>query len=184
MRRVILAAALVVLLAPSQSAAKDPVPGLQDLVGAKGGSAEGELERRGYTFVQKGAGDGGINFWRQNSSGKCISVHTDDGRYQAITWAKASNCPGSSGGDGGMKSIDCTFDGKNQKCKADILSSEAATQIDVHFPDGFTRTVIYDHGTFRNNGDGLEWKSKEDDGNYVVHNDNKETFKIPVKWLK
>ncbi len=70
-----------------------PVSELQSLVGVKGGSAEGEMTRRGYTY-RGGAqiGDSAFTYWQQPRTDNCVAVRTTDGRYQAITYTETSNC--------------------------------------------------------------------------------------------
>lgn len=70
-----------------------PVSDLQSLVGVKGGSAEGELTRKGYTY--RGGdqiGDSAFSYWEQARTNNCIAVRTTDGRYQSITYAEPQKC--------------------------------------------------------------------------------------------
>ena len=70
-----------------------PVSSLSDLVGAKGGQAEGALQRRGYTYVKASQqADSAYSNWRENSTGNCIAIRTTDGRYAAIVYAPKSDC--------------------------------------------------------------------------------------------
>jgi hypothetical protein len=66
---------------------------LADLVGAKAGQAEGELERRGYKYA---AGSTGANAkhsaWYNHSKGRCVLIRTEDGRYQSIVQTGAADC--------------------------------------------------------------------------------------------
>jgi len=73
--------------------AQDPVPGLQDLVGARGSSGEQALQDRGYTWVRtsKSANDS-YTYWRESENGQCIAVRTTDGRYASIVYAPAFDC--------------------------------------------------------------------------------------------
>jgi hypothetical protein len=70
-----------------------PVSELQSLVGVKGGSAEGEMTRKGYTY-RGGAqmGDSAFTYWQQPRTDNCVAVRTTDGRYQSITYTETSNC--------------------------------------------------------------------------------------------
>ncbi|MCQ8119559.1 hypothetical protein [Methylomonas rosea] len=66
---------------------------LSDMVGARAGQAEGELSRRGYQFARAStSGYGQTDFWRENHSGSCVSIVTNDGRYQSIVYTAADAC--------------------------------------------------------------------------------------------
>jgi hypothetical protein len=75
------------------SAAQDSVPGLQDLVGARGSSGEQALQDRGYKFV-KGEKSGGASYtyWRNTRTGQCIVVRTANGRYESLVKALEMSC--------------------------------------------------------------------------------------------
>lgn len=83
------------LLLTQVARAQDPVPGLQDLVGARGSSGEQALQERGYKFVkgEKSGGDSYTN-WRHARSGQCITVRTAQGRYQSLVTAPDFDCQG------------------------------------------------------------------------------------------
>jgi hypothetical protein len=83
----------VAVFAAGNVYAQDPVPGLQDLVGARGSSGEQALQDRGYTWVRtsKSANDS-YTYWRENENGQCIAVRTTDGRYASIVLAPAFDC--------------------------------------------------------------------------------------------
>ncbi len=69
------------------------VPDLSDLVGAKGGQAEGELERRGYVYVSGStSGNAKYSSWYNAGTGRCAMIRTEDGRYQSIVQAPPSDC--------------------------------------------------------------------------------------------
>lgn len=73
--------------------AQDPVPGLSDLVGAKAGQAENTVEQRGYTWVKtEKEGGSSYSYWTESGSNKCVTIRTEDGRYQSIVYAPASDC--------------------------------------------------------------------------------------------
>ena len=73
--------------------AQDPVPGLSDLVGAKAGQAENTLEQRGYTWVKtEKEGGSSYSYWTESGSNKCVTIRTEDGRYQSIVYAPAADC--------------------------------------------------------------------------------------------
>ncbi len=62
---------------------------LNDFVGSRAGQAEGDLVRRGYV-LRKSAG---LNsFWEETASGGCVSIITDDGRYQSFVYTAPEAC--------------------------------------------------------------------------------------------
>jgi len=67
--------------------------GLEDLVGARAGQAEGELERRGYAYVDGRTGDDRkwSNWW-SDRRGQCVSIATVNGRYDSIVPTPAPDC--------------------------------------------------------------------------------------------
>ncbi len=77
--------------------AQEPVDALSDLVGAKGGQAEGELKSRGYTWVNTDKSAGVYSYWTEDSTGKCVIIHVEDGRYQSIVYAPKSDCENQKG---------------------------------------------------------------------------------------
>ena len=83
----------VAVFAAGNVSAQEPVPGLQDLVGARGSSGEQALQDRGYTWVRtsKSANDS-YTYWRDNENGRCIVVRTTDDRYASIVFASAFDC--------------------------------------------------------------------------------------------
>lgn len=83
--------------APSQPSAGDYMgktpDNLRDLVGAKAGQAEGALGQRGYTFMKSSDGGGAkYSSWEDNKTGRCVMIHTADGRYQSIVYAPDADC--------------------------------------------------------------------------------------------
>jgi len=71
----------------------ETAPDLADLVGAKGGQAEGELERRGYVYARGStSGDAKYSSWYNQSTRRCVMIRTADGRYQSIVQAPPSDC--------------------------------------------------------------------------------------------
>ena len=87
------AGALAAFLLAQAAYAQDPAPGLQDLVGARGGSGEEALRERGYKFVKgEKSGAGSYTYWRQARTGQCIVVRTAEGRYQSLVTALNASC--------------------------------------------------------------------------------------------
>jgi hypothetical protein len=74
-------------------AAGNTVPDLADLVGARAGQAEGELQRRGYQYAH-GSTSGSAKYgaWFNRSTGRCAMIRTEDGRYQSIVQAPPADC--------------------------------------------------------------------------------------------
>ncbi len=132
----------------SGSGAGSPVPGLQDLVGAKGGDGERALESRGYSFIRTDKSTGEpYSYWREKENGQCIVVHTSDGRYKSIVYATDFDCKGE--GHGGSASAGdrreefnsvcgVMVNGENYRyrCKVeDIYSGGNRTRTILHYPD-------------------------------------------------
>jgi hypothetical protein len=70
-----------------------PASDLADLVGAKAGQAEGEFQRRGYAYTGGStSGPSKYSNYYNSSKGRCVSVRTEEGRYQSIVQAPAIDC--------------------------------------------------------------------------------------------
>jgi hypothetical protein len=79
--------------AHSSYRAGETVPDLADLVGARAGQAEGELQRRGYQYARGSAsGNARHSAWFNDSTGRCAMIRTEDGRYQSIVQAPPMDC--------------------------------------------------------------------------------------------
>jgi hypothetical protein len=79
-----------------------PADELRDLVGARGASAEADLERRGYTHIDTSKSrNAAYSYWWSNDRRGCVRVTTRDGRYQALTDVDPSDC-GQTKKEGGM----------------------------------------------------------------------------------
>jgi hypothetical protein len=81
--------AIAALCGLSSVAHAQTVPDLADLIGARGSSAETELQSRGYKFVTN---LGSAALWWNRRSSTCASVAVDDGRVQSIQKAPAADC--------------------------------------------------------------------------------------------
>lgn len=67
--------------------------GLEDLIGARAGQAEGELGRRGYRWIRSEQGDDrSYSYWWNSARGQCVTIATMDGRYNAITATLPPDC--------------------------------------------------------------------------------------------
>ncbi len=79
--------------APVSYTAGATAPDLADLVGAKAGQAEGDLERRGYAYASGStSGNAKYSNYFNSSSGRCVTIRTEDGRYQSIVQAPPFDC--------------------------------------------------------------------------------------------
>lgn len=77
----------------SPAAAQDVPYDLRDMVGARAGQAEGELQRRGYVATRTETGDDRkwVNWWNAERR-QCVSIATRNGRYDSIVTAPAPDC--------------------------------------------------------------------------------------------
>lgn len=79
--------------APSDYTAGETARDLADLVGAKAGQAEGELERRGYSYATGStSGSAKYSSWFNRSTGRCVMIRTEEGRYQSIVQTNPTDC--------------------------------------------------------------------------------------------
>jgi hypothetical protein len=84
-------AAVATALAPSNSFGQST--GLEDMVGARAGQAEAELERRGYRNVGGEKGDDrSYAYWWSKDRHQCVTVATMDGRYSSVTATLPADC--------------------------------------------------------------------------------------------
>lgn len=80
-----------VILAASSAMAQST--GLEDMVGARAGQAEAELQRRGYAFVRSEQGDDrGYSYWWNASRRQCVTIATMEGRYNSIQPTLPPDC--------------------------------------------------------------------------------------------
>lgn len=89
MKRILLLAALLSAPAMAQDTPRD----LRDMVGARAGQAEGELQRRGYRSIGGEKGDDrSYTFWWNADRRQCVTIATMEGRYSSITTSPAPDC--------------------------------------------------------------------------------------------
>jgi hypothetical protein len=74
--------------------AAQPVPGqtpaaLNDFIGARAGQAEDDLVRRGYVLRKT---QGLTSYWEETATGGCVSIYTNDGRYQSLVYVVPGAC--------------------------------------------------------------------------------------------
>lgn len=83
---------LAAFLAPPVLA-QDTPRDLADMVGARAGQAEGELQRRGYCAVGGEKGDDrSYAYWWNAADRRCVTIATMEGRYSSITVSPAPDC--------------------------------------------------------------------------------------------
>jgi hypothetical protein len=66
---------------------------LRDLLGARTGQAEGQLQARGYEY-RNGSKSAGVSYsnWKDRSTGRCVTIRTEQGRYQSIIYSSEVDC--------------------------------------------------------------------------------------------
>jgi hypothetical protein len=71
----------------------ETVNALADLVGARAGQAENELQLRGYEFRRSTKqADSSFSYWLEENTGSCVAIRTTDGRYGAIVYTADKDC--------------------------------------------------------------------------------------------
>jgi hypothetical protein len=71
-------------------------PSLKDLVDARAGQAEAELQRRGYTYRNTQTWEGGkTSYYIENKTGYCVEVGTVEGRFSTIVYNSSDRCQAS-----------------------------------------------------------------------------------------
>jgi hypothetical protein len=67
--------------------------GLDDLIGARAGQAESELQRRGYRNIRGEQGDDrSYTYWWSADRRQCVAIATMDGRYNSIQPTTPPDC--------------------------------------------------------------------------------------------
>ena len=67
--------------------------GLEDMVGARAGQGEMELQRRGYVNIRGEQGDDrAYSYWWNADSRQCVSIATMEGRYNSIQPTTPPDC--------------------------------------------------------------------------------------------
>jgi hypothetical protein len=130
-----MSALFIGLSAPAIVSAQDPVRNLQDLIGARGGDGEYQMQQRGYTHVRTSKqGDSSFTYWREYRSNRCVAVRTTDGRYQSIVYVPDIDCNngqshgeagwGGSGSGSGSRGVtlyrDINFSGSSETFTRDV----------------------------------------------------------------
>jgi hypothetical protein len=131
------------------SAAQETASGLQDLVGARGGSGEQALQDRGYTYVKgEKSGDASYTNWRNTRTGQCIIVRTVNGRYESLVKAPDADCRGGAAESAPAEGFDehgsrfatvcgVIVDGKTYryKCTVEGAAPGGSGKTVLHYPD-------------------------------------------------
>lgn len=87
-----LAASLALTGAPAFAQSRAPND-LNDLIDAKGGDGEFQMQSRGYSMHHTArSGSSVYSYWWQGSDKKCVRVRTEDGRYQQINTVGNGDC--------------------------------------------------------------------------------------------
>jgi hypothetical protein len=137
----------VSLLAGVSLAVDEPVPALQDLMGAKGASVETNLTGRRYTFLGQGEGArSDFQYWREPQTSKCVGVRYRDNRVTAVVHAANAECERAAANKpkapaptatGFHTVCGVTVDGKTYryKCTVEGAGPGGPGQTTLHFPD-------------------------------------------------
>lgn len=149
----------------ASESAPGTVPGLSDLVGAKAGQAESLVEQRGYKYVKTDKSGGmSFSYWRESGSNKCVSIKTEDGRYQAIVYtpdfdcqnAAAAETKASSAERAGQGQFDATGNVPCAQAKGQPMGQcpfgvaregNGTATVSITMPDGRKRAIFFDNGT-------------------------------------
>ncbi|MEO8197739.1 MAG: hypothetical protein ABI689_13570 [Thermoanaerobaculia bacterium] len=90
----ILAIALAAV-APSATFAQGNVDSLRDLVGQRASTVESQMNSRGYRFMRaETSSSNSFGYWSEPRTNQCISVLTNDGRVQFISYTENWKCSG------------------------------------------------------------------------------------------
>lgn len=99
-RTILACTAVAMVLAPVAATAKS-ASSLSDLVGARAGQAEGDLESRGWVSISNYKdNDRSHSYWWNAARKNCVRVTTFDGRYQSISDVGNVDCNQKGGDDG------------------------------------------------------------------------------------
>ncbi len=148
----------------SGSETGDTPHALRDLVGARASSGEDALLQRGYSYRNGStSGDAKYSNWRENSTGRCITVRTEDGRYASIVHvpeldcqkggAAASSPPGDAKVAGtdfhATGEIPCSMGGgqPTRSCPFGVTRRGGGSgTVTVTRPDGRKRVIFFEKG--------------------------------------
>ncbi|WP_212611865.1 hypothetical protein [Sphingomonas baiyangensis] len=84
---------LLMSMLAAPASAQDTPRDLRDMVGARAGQAEAELQRRGYRSAGGQRGDDrSYTYWWNADRRQCVTIATMNGRYDSITLSPAPDC--------------------------------------------------------------------------------------------
>ncbi len=148
LRMAMVTAVVLMFAATVHLSAQQPVRSLEDLVGARGSSAESAFAERGLDYVGgEKSDDSSYTYWRESKTGKCVTVRVADGRVQSIVYAPDADCDrvgSGTGEDAGAGSDDessfdtvcgVIVDGKTHRYRCQIRNEGCEGQ-------GFCRTIL------------------------------------------
>ena len=158
----LLFASILAVSAVPGAFAQDSVQHLQDLIGIRGIDGDNRMEQRGYHRVRTDqSGDDYYSYFRDNRSGRCISIRISQGNYASIVSTPDFDCRegnqggGSGGGSGGdqvqrdkFTSI-CGVVADDQpyryRCEAvDVYQDNRLTKTVLQYPD--LKIILLWHG--------------------------------------
>lgn len=117
---------------------------VEDLVGARAAGGETQLLSRGYELRQTNTvRDQKFTFWWNERTGRCISVATANGRYDAIIGVPAGNCSASAPANASQPAAD----------------RDANSLVLVCYGSG-TRPTVKSEDTYAWDKDEHKWKSE------------------------
>lgn len=101
---------------------------LADLLGARGGDGEFQMQSRGYTLHHTAQSATSVySYWWSQGGKKCVRVRTEDGRYQQINSVGNNDC--------GQKDAEGMSDGAKVAIGAAVLLGIAALAHKSHHRD-------------------------------------------------
>ncbi len=191
-------ASILAMSAVSGASAQDPVRHLQDLIGARGGDGEYQMEQRGYNWVRtdKSGGDA-YSYWRDNRSGRCVTIRTSQGRYASIVSSHDFDCQESNqGGESNVSQGErdkfqtvcgVVADGQSYSYKCEIVDIYEGNQLIktmLHYPDQKLKLIWHGRNSVTVRVKGLadrEARYSTSEGETNFRMDNKTYFFISDK---
>lgn len=86
-------AGFAIALSAGAATAQEPVRQLQDLRNSSVGRVGYEMQQRGYTWLKdQTAGVDKWDYWREDRTGRCVSVHSSNAQVHDLTYAPAFDC--------------------------------------------------------------------------------------------
>ena len=145
-RRAVLLSMVIALAITTWVYAQDPVPGLQDLIGARGTAVDG-LGDRGYTYVKTEKSDqSSYTYWREEATDRCVTVRVEQGKVASAVYAPSTDCAAEGGSQAAAPSTAEKFptvcgvivDGKTHRYRCEVedtTSAEGKKMTILRFPD-------------------------------------------------